>query len=434
VIEHRVYAAEGVALTVLLGGAAIWLVMRALGRTRPNLDIRRQLWIAFALRVFAAAALSLTTFAATARGGDEPGFIFEAHLLARTPFSSHYWLHALTGHYAVGQLFNETGTLHIFLMALQVRFFGASVLAMRTTMAAISVIGIALIAGAAYELAGARAAKLTAWVIALEPANIFFSTALHKEPTLYLAVGMIAFGGALLWRRARFGPVVLMILGCLVATASRPYAGWFLAAGCALILLHAAVRAASSSTGWAVTIATIVVGVAALSTPAVAQKTTQSGLTEIQSSQAANAADTKSHLALGAVDFSTRGKVIVNLPRRMFDLMFRPYPWQVANASEQLGVIESLFVLALIALLARAIFYRTRALLGTVGPLLYPAFTLLVAYSLAVGNAGTGFRYRTQLVLLMVPIVLVLRAHARTPQRSTVMRAPVAPAFARPAS
>jgi hypothetical protein len=118
----------------------------------------------------------------------------------------------------------------------------------------------------------------------------------------------------------------------------------------------------------------------------------------------------------------------------MFDLMFRPYPWQVANASEQLGVIESLFVLALIALLARAIFYRTRALLGTVGPLLYPAFTLLVAYSLAVGNAGTGFRYRTQLVLLMVPIVLVLRAHARTPQRRTVMRAPVAPAFARPAS
>jgi hypothetical protein len=34
---------------------------------------------------------------------------------------------------------------------------------------------------------------------------------------------------------------------------------------------------------------------------------------------------------------------------------------------------------------------------------------LLVAYSLTVGNAGTGFRYRTHLVTLAVGAMVILR-------------------------
>jgi hypothetical protein len=36
---------------------------------------------------------------------------------------------------------------------------------------------------------------------------------------------------------------------------------------------------------------------------------------------------------------------------------------------------------------------------------------LLVAYSLSVGNAGTGFRYRTHLVTLAVGAMAILRQH-----------------------
>jgi hypothetical protein len=302
-------------------------------------------------------------------------------------------------------------------MALQIHLFSASVLAMRCTMAAISVIGLGLVAAAVYELAGSRAAKLTAWLLALEPANIFFSTALHKEPLMYLAIGMVAFGAARVWRRARLAPILFMVAGCLVATATRPYAGWFLAASCVLVLLHASIRAASSRTAWAVAVAIVVIGIGIVSTPAIVQKTSQSELAGLQSSQFANTTD-QSNLKLAPIDFSSRRAIVVNLPRRMFDLMFRPFPWQVADASQRLGVIESLFVLAMIVLLARAIVQRTRALLAATGPLLYPAFMLLVAYSLAVGNAGTGFRYRTQIILLMVPIVVVLRTHARAPTRA----------------
>jgi hypothetical protein len=40
---------------------------------------------------------------------------------------------------------------------------------------------------------------------------------------------------------------------------------------------------------------------------------------------------------------------------------------------------------------------------------LYPILFLAVAYALSAGNAGTGFRYRTHLVLLSVAAVVVLR-------------------------
>jgi hypothetical protein len=435
VSDHGLYAAEGVVLTTLIGVFMVWLASRALERRRPGLSLARPMIIAFAARIIGAAALGLASFGSSIRGGDEPGFVFQAHFIAAMPFSSSTWLQSLIGrgtlHTAHGAI-TLSGSLHIFLMALQVRLFDASVLAMRATMAAISVIGLCLVATAAYELAGARAARITAWVLAFEPANIFFSTALHKEPTMYLAEGMVALGGALVWRRPRLGPVLLMVLGCLIAVATRGYAGYFLAAGSAVVLLHAAVRAASGRAGWALAMATVVVVAAIVAAPTVVQKTSHAALTEqLQNSQNANATD-RSHLALEPVNFSSRSAIVVNLPRRMFDLMFRPYPWQVGDTSQRLGVIESLFVIAMLALFVRAILNRTRGLLAMAGPLIYPAFVILVAYSLAVGNAGTGFRYRTQVILMLVPMLTVMRAHARV--RRKAVGPPVRPALARAAS
>ena len=39
-----------------------------------------------------------------------------------------------------------------------------------------------------------------------------------------------------------------------------------------------------------------------------------------------------------------RGKLVVNLPKRMLDVVTRPYPWQIQNTSQQLGAFGSLFL------------------------------------------------------------------------------------------
>ena len=90
-----------------------------------------------------------------------------------------------------------------------------------------------------YELAGPRPARIAAWILALEPANIFFSSLLHKEPLMYLAEGLVVFGGAVLWKRGKLTALIPMIAGCLIAMATRPYVGWFLTAAAAAVVLHA---------------------------------------------------------------------------------------------------------------------------------------------------------------------------------------------------
>jgi hypothetical protein len=420
VAERSLYSAEGLTLTLLLGALALWLFAGFLGRNRPGLNLRWLLLVGFFLRVVAAGALNLTSFGAGIRGGDEVGFLLDAHELAGLPFLSKPWLGALVGHFhlPIANSNEFSGSLHVFLMALQIRLFGASEMAMRTTMAAISVIGLGLIAAAAYELAGQRAARIVGWLLVVEPANVFFSTALHKEPTLFLAEGMVAFGGALLWRRARLMPVALMVAGCLIALATRPYAGWFLGAGSALVVLHAALRAASSRTFAAVILAALVALAAAVSTPAIVQATSKQDLTSLQYSQHANAVNLQSNLALPAVNFSSRTEIIKNLPGRIFDLMFRPFPWQLGDISQQLGALETLFVLAVVGFLVRLVAGGMRSPMRIAAPLIYPAFMLIVAYSLAVGNAGTGFRYRTQVMALLIAITVVLRERAPARVRS----------------
>ena len=117
-------------------------------------------------------------------------------------------------------------------------------------------------------------------------------------------------------------------------------------------------------------------------------------LEELQQSQDANAAD-GANLSLERVDYSSRGNLIVNLPKRIRDMIFRPYLWQTANASQQLGAIGTLVVLACLALLAVAIARNRRSIMPLAGPLIYPAAFMLVAYSISAGNAGTAYRYRT---------------------------------------
>jgi len=91
--------------------------------------------------------------------------------------------------------------------------------------------------------------------------------------------------------------------------------------------------------------------------------------------------------------------------------VLRPYPWQVQNTSQQLGAIGTLVLLIALYLFFRYVRRNRGRILALTAPILYPALFLLMAYALSVGNAGTGFRYRTHLVLLGLAALIVLREH-----------------------
>jgi len=392
------------ALIVLLASAyALIGLLRLLKRRHEGLAIDRPILVAFSLRLLAAVALGQLAIARDLRGGDEVTFLTRADHIATTPFTGGESMDALTTEF------------HTFLFSLHFRALGTAPpdFLLRIEMVLFSVIGIALLAAAVHELAGARASTITAWLLALEPANIFFSSLLHKEPIMYLAEGMVVYGGTMLWKRDRLTALVPIVVGCALAMATRPYVGWFLSAAAAAGVLHASLRQRKRMRSLVLAAGVIVLVAAFI--PTVWNASSDQNLQELQQSQDANATD-QSNLSLERVDYSTRSNLVLNLPKRIRDVVLRPYIWQTQNASQQLGAIGTLVVLACLGVLAAALIRNRRGVMQTAGPLVYPAAFMLVAYAISAGNAGTAYRYRTHLVALAICLAIVLLAHRRQEQ------------------
>jgi hypothetical protein len=384
---------------VLLGGGLALLVSRLAG-LRPGFAIGRPVAFAFAVRVVAAGLISLTPVARTLRGGDEVTFLDHAAAVVRTPFGSTAWTHVLLTE------------LHVFILAVQRNVFGSPELALRVTQVGIAVVGLVLLAAAVYELAGARASVLAMWLLALEPASIFFSSLLHKEANLMLAIGLIALGGAKIWKRQEIGALIPIVIGCLIAVATRHYAGWFLIAASAAAVLHAGLRAENRAAIRSLSLVAMVVLFAAVAAPTVLSASTNESLQKnLQPSQEANASD-NSNLKLEQVDFSTRGAIVVNLPRRIPDVLLRPFPWQLGNLSQGIGIFGTIAAYLAFFFLIREGIRRRGEIMTRAGPLIYLGFFLLIAYSLSAGNAGTAFRYRTQIVAVLIAAFAALHGPA----------------------
>jgi hypothetical protein len=400
--------AETVILSFLITASALAFVLWRLQRRRPAFRVGTPLAVGLGLRLLAIAGISSTGLESSLRGGDEDTFLFYAHRLADTQFGHGFYPH---GHYP----------LHTVVLAVQLKFGAFSEGALRITQVGIALMGVLLILAAVHDLAGPRAARITAWVLAFEPASIFFNSILHKEPVMELAGGLMVFGASKLWRRLDLSGLVLMALAGFIAVKTRPYAGWFLISGGAVVILHASLRRLDRPLrAMPLVYAVIIAGFVAA--PAVIQVSSKKSLTELQLSQDANtgsAGTVGNNLALERVNYTTRGNVFANLPKRMLDVVVRPYPWQVANPSQQLGAVGSLFALSALVLLIGALWRRRGEILALTGPVLYPMIFLLAAYALSAGNAGTSFRYRTHLVTLGVAMLMALRA-GTAPARESV--------------
>jgi len=410
-VDQSLYATLVTLAMVALLGGAVALLVGYLRRSRPGFAVGPPALLAFGLRVLAAGLISLTPVARTLRGGDELIFLEKANLIAATTPGSGEWSHAL---------WRE---LHVFVLSVQHYLLDSPELAMRVTQVGISVIGLVLLAAAVYELAGARASVLAMWLLALEPASVFFSSLLHKEANMLLAIGLVAFGGAKIWRREEPRNLVPIVAGCLIAVATRHYAGWFLIAASAAIVLHAGLRARQRAAIRSFGLVALVILFAAVAAPVVLKASTDESLEKnLQRSQEANASN-NSNLKLERVDFSTRGAVVRNLGPRTLDVLLRPFPWELGNISQGLGLLGTAAAYLALFFLIRLGIRNRGSIMARAGPLVYLGLFLLIAYSLSAGNAGTSFRYRVQIVALFVCLIACLWArraerHAAVPPTS----------------
>jgi hypothetical protein len=389
-------------------------LIRFLRRSREDFEVGRQLAVGGALRFLVIALFSSTPALAALRGPDDQTFAAAARAVAKTPFLGHEW---------VASAFGE---LHVTFIALQLKLLDTTdVFSMRIVQAGLALAGVCLLAAAVYDLAGPGAARWVAWVAAVEPAAVFFAGFLHKDPQILLAEGVVALGAARVWKRPDLQGLLLMGGGTALATLTRGYAGGFLGLAALIVVTHAALRREPGGRPRSPRLAAIAVG-ALLMVVVAAGASSNRLLDSLQRSQDATAAES-SNLKLEPVDFSSPLKVAVNSPRRVTDLLLRPYPWQLANNSQRLGALGTLVAWSMLALLILAVVrYRWDAL-RRAPPLAYLAATVLFGYALSVANAGTGFRYRVHVLFFLTGLLGVLYGREefmRVRKRSRQIRLP----------
>jgi hypothetical protein len=400
--------AEGVVISVLVVGVILLWTLHRFQRRRPEMLIGSAVLIAFAIRLLAVAGLNATGMGASLRGGDESTFLIDAQVLASTPLGTGFLPHGVF-------------QLHVVLFALEMKLGFLNVTGIRVTQIGIAMLGAMFMTAAAYDLGGPRAARFAAWCLAFEPSSMFFNSEIHKESLMELAAGVAAFGGVWMWKRLDIRGLLICAVGCAIGVETRSYAGWFLACGCVMMVLHAALRNMQRK-GIALSLVYAVLIAGMIATPTLLAATSGSNLKRLQASDAANATGAGqggnggpngANLALESVDVSSRGAVITSLPLKIRELVLQPYPWQLHDTSQAFGSIGTLFAYAVMVLFIRYAWICRGDVFGRAGPLLYPLLFELIAYSVTVGNAGTGFRYRSHLVTLGICSMAVLREAAR---------------------
>jgi len=416
-MSNTVIDVECVIVTALGVAFALALLLRALGRSRPELSITTPFVVGFGLRLLVIAGVAATGLGAQIRNApDELTWLFHAHQIAAQPWSSGEWLP-----------WNHQSYLQAIVMAAQLKTLGATVGALRITQVGISLAGALLIAAAVYDLAGKREARLAAWLLALEPASLLFNDLLLKESLMELGGGLVVFGAARVWRRLDVTGIAIMGAGSLVAMGARWYVGLLLLSCAVVVVLHASLRGLGSGKLRSLPLLYGMVAVIVVSTPAILAATSHKSLQEnlqplhnAESTAAPGAGVTSgNHLALESINYSSRAAIVENLPQGVYNLLFRPYPWQLGSLSQLLGAIGSLFALAVLFLLIRFAIAARGELMSRAGPLIYPLLFIAVAYALADGNAGQGFRYRTHLVTLAIAAMVVLRETVRERRESS---------------
>jgi hypothetical protein len=394
--DQGLYAAECTLVAVAALAWILFLLVRWLSNSRPGLGIGRAIAAAAGVRVTLAAVYASAAFLAPSAVPDEKGFVFNATTLSEKALGSEAWR-------------PHRGDGLVQVLGLQLKLFESpGEFSLRVVQIAFAVSGLCLISAAAYDLAGGRAAQITAWLLAFEPTNAFFAGQIHREALLMLADGVVALGAARMWTRRDLTAILIMGSGLAFALWVRAYAAQFLLAGAVAVTFAAALRRTSAKPTRSPLFA-VAAGVAVLAMIAWVIRSSDEIINQVTFREAAGA-QSVGNLNLEPVKYSSLADVALDLPRRAVDLLLRPYPWQVANANQRLGVLGTAVAWAALLLLVALVATNFSSARLRAPPLMLVAIWVAIGYSLSSLNAGTGFRYRTHVVFFLVALIGVLAA------------------------
>jgi len=99
------------------------------------------------------------------------------------------------------------------------------------------------------------------------------------------------------------------------------------------------------------------------------------------------------------VDVSTAGGALSAIPLGLTYLLLAPFPWQLASLRQIITLPEMLVWWASLPLLVLGVWFALKHRMREVAPILIFTTLLTLTYSILMGNVGTAYRQRAQLLI-----------------------------------
>ena len=244
------------------------------------------------------------------------------------------------------------------------------------------------------------------YILGLFPSLLFWSSILGKDPPVLLGIAFFCYGAVGLIARHRLRALLWVVLGLLIASSIRIWLGVIFLAPLAMAYVLAS-RSSVVTKGAFVILATPLFLFAL-----------QSFADRFALSTAEDVVATADVISQGWArggsaqklesGFDSLGDMVAFAPIGAFTALFRPLPFEVMNPFGLLAGLENAAVLALLLM-----GLRRRGLRWLREPVLMWAALTVLTWGVVYGfvsyqNLGSAFRFRAQVVAILVTLVLAL--------------------------
>jgi 4-amino-4-deoxy-L-arabinose transferase-like glycosyltransferase len=245
-----------------------------------------------------------------------------------------------------------------------------------------------------------RVATVAMLLTAFFPQIMFWSAAIYKDSAVMLCIALSIWAILRLKRRFQLVPLAIYLAAAGSLIWLRFYIFYVVIAATAAGFLVGQRRGLAFRLISQVAVVTCLFLVLLL-TPSGKEMLAQNrflDLSTLQASRSDLAVRGGSGFAADA-DVSTPEGLIQVLPVGVTYLLFAPFPWMVNSVRQLLALPDVLVWYALMPALLRGLFFALRHRLRETMPILVFTMSLTLAYGAFLGNAGTAYRQRTQIMM-----------------------------------
>ena len=305
---------------------------------------------------------------------------------------------------------NAAGWGMLYWVAFVYAIIGRNMLAiqfMNAVMGAATAPVIYLIAQHVFD--NSRVARISAQFTAFYPSLILWSAQGLKDGPIVFLLTLAILATLKLGDKFSFKYLVILLFSMVGLLSLRFYVFYMMAAAVAgaFIIGMRQVTMQNFFRQWVVIIA-IGIGLSwfGVSRLAVSQYETFGNLQVIQNSRQDLANRASSGYGSDA-DVGSASGALTAIPTGMLYLIFAPFPWQLASLRQSITMPEMIVWWISFPFLILGVWFTAKYRLRRVSPVLIFTSMLTLAYSIGMGNIGTAYRQRSQLLVFYFIFVAV---------------------------